>query len=912
MKIGKEIPSKENLIYNPVNFEEKYSLFLDDISYKVFDSTSLKNYHNSPLFDNFSIDESDYFLINGGFTCGVSGFTFIPQLDGSFEIGSKSEIANFGRHCLRCIKKKHVCSMWKLKFKDYGPLKSDVVNIIISKINENPDSYLIETELYKFTQNISSKINSGGKRLLEPLLLTTLFLSGQLAASLAVIAGIFISKDKKNKADDNNKTSISEENKENKIIVKEVDVLLFLQIENFYRNFQNSVAKIFKFSQENGKIVEEDFLSIVKRESSKNFDMSKDNKTLTEAMVIIEAPEGNRTSNNSIEQNRPFRPTFQDINPNDLPLTAIDIVRENNINDDNFRPPNIRRAIATVMTNYNFFNVGSMQEVRISRNQLNLIFSLMPEIGSRENYFRGLVNLAERFVEYRDGAHIFRTTQNEQLMTLGEIFFTIAENENMPNFDPIVFLTLLNTLSEFNQRDSRSDDGASINLFLQILSPYLNQIVMHPYLHRRHSTLYLLTLVKILAEVYAAWGVRDEPNNETRESIITAFNELFVNNIILRDAQQAILPVINNGFRAQRNYNTFFNENGFNRNNLYQWYNQIAFQASNNNITSLIFRNRMFREYLNFRYPNIRREFFDLDYNPMIDVNRNIDDSDAIINHMLYTPRLNESDSNLYLEAWHKIKDNLDSLEKKEENKEEEKKNDDGNEESQRLIIPNPDQNFSDGFQIFRNLISNRIPIRYRDILSAQGERSFGDALIEFSRSLPEHQRQHIRFNTNASEEVLRNFDSISRRDGQLLANMQLLRSRLNDVLGSYFNRMIERIERSPNLNAGLQITRYLINFIVKIRDDPELRARIYKALKTLLVSLGFIFLGEFLIGIITKTGEKLEQSIENVIDKLTESDPKAEIIVEDTREDKKTPPQSVDVFQKYEFIDSLNKRDFL
>jgi hypothetical protein len=154
------------------------------------------------------------------------------------------------------------------------------------------------------------------------------------------------------------------------------------------------------------------------------------------------------------------------------------------------------------------------------------------------------------------------------------------------------------------------------------------------------------------------------------------------------------------------------------------------------------------------------------------------------------------------------------------------------------------------GMNVIQNIQQNpNIPNAVRNLLlpsNAQDLQELGEAINAVANELPPYERARLRLSTNHTSALFESFvrDNIiyEGQDVAAIVRAQIIGARMQDLMSSWVNRVVEYLEReAPNLATALNLFNYTLIFIASFGNNAELRKKLLKALMALMSLMGFI-----------------------------------------------------------------------
>lgn len=870
-----------------VNPEKDHKSFFESTIFalKPIDKLTIKNYVIDEKLSKLKFEE-DRYLSNGGFFCNASGYSFYPKKNGYQMFFNKSEVSidkNWGIHVERCLAKQHLCNMLKIKYMNTA-LKDDVKDRLDRAILNKTNFTNIDWD------SALKEINSNLRNLsVAPILI----ISTELSAVLASILGGLGLQSKNTQGsgalipDKISKTIIFDDT----ISVTPMDLLIYMIIQSYFENFLRAKISIDKFMVEN-KYSFAPSKNYIGDDWVQNYTNDIKNTTLT-TLPIIGASQGDDYEEGKVPEREDPPPLI------DEGLSAE--LQQFGENNQFFLAERIssrvNMAINSILSIYPNLTPGRGSLGNIYRalyamlNDPNRLSAQVADL-TNELYKEADFNAAGR-VEYRNREE-FGMMINDLLNTQPNLF---------AHFNAFSFLYNIYLF----ESGSNLRNPSHIERIFHNLHNLIDIVDTKPISRRRFE---LPILYELFFGIYYT-SVRDRTETSSMRNIF----ENRVGSFGSEGFSQGYTDLLNsmNGEIRDR---IIYNRGGGDSNegnifsSLYHDRNTMSFggMLRKIKISSGITRNRLYREIFWSGNTYVDLNIMSLPGAAGIrEPHRFVDD---LINWLW--PR----DYLMPIEG-EEVK--ADFEEEKKENQNVSQINE--NQNVSQINEPIPEQLVAEDSGVGMNIVENiqnnpNIPPAVRSLLiptNPQDLMAVGQALQAVANEMPPLERARIRLSTNRNSQLIESFlrDNV-RHEGQDVAPIiraQLLGTRIQDLMSSWVNRVVDYLEReTPNIFQALTLFNYTLVFVAAFGNNVELRKKLLKALLALFSLLGFIVGGNIIIHLINKTGKSVEEKLKDIFNKIRGEDPEAEINIIDNRVDKTIDPVDFNVAENYAFMEILNK----
>lgn len=845
-------------------------------SYMPVDQTGFNTYsENASIKDYTSYEEDDSPSLNG-WTCRVSGFGFQPSLDGGFLMwsnGNQVDInTNWGIHVIRCMQKRHVCDVWKIKIANYGPLSGKNKEKIMSTIREFAKGRAVSLEnkafldLYKLLN-----IKDGNRRRLHPVLLLTTIAAplqaaiASIALGLGLIAADSVSKEE-NKPDSKQKEIIVIEN-----VLNQFDILLYLEIQNFFKNFVASKDLIDE-QQKNKKFFDEynpfrkkylwKSIGEIKNESTNivaypiitNIEKEQD-KTNKKAEKIVEEEE--KKANSEIiaeEEVKSQLPNFTlqrlivaGANPN---THVLERLRINLLNTTRFRRLNI--------------NVNTIRATL----RMNLVAN---------------VNEQEIFLRLQEDLQILQDVGNQNV-DLHPVFDDTAK----------IIDLIMAIATEVHREDPSRFEGLNIDAFLNNLQIF-NYL---PNSTRQEISTHVILLSNLMLNVmnFVRHDAPIRNGGETIRNILLLFGYLLHNNFSETDLQRASIFVN----LHYTNVVTPTREIMFIQNIIKRAKYILNIQSRDSDPSAQVRLNgenlmQILRGIIKNQEkdPDLSDVLDDLQISP-----EEIDRNDVIMRESFwgvfnaplayfgFGSGSSQAESEAFMRAI-----------------------------LLQLKPPSNASNFVNGseiidaisnsriFSAFRQRFMNLLP--ERNLMNPNELEDLGNSIAQVVNLLPEQANTLPRLSTSRARNFLESFQRLGSNNEGIITRLISIQHNSMDLMSGWVNRFAEHMENnSPNLVAAFSLFRRGIAVINQLRNNSEFRTIIWETFKKILIGLGFLVVGNVALNLLNKGGEKIEKSLQNIIEDIKKKDPEANVEIIKKSESEKI--EKIEVLQGFEYIDDI------
>lgn len=217
--------------------------FLQGIAFIDLDALSINLYHNASLIKSLraTSKENDEFFSTNKMKCWKTGYTFEKISKKNFIIKQPNG-GTWGEFVYLCLKYQHVCDIMKFINESNYALSNDKLKLLSKKISDVSNGKKLSLNAEAFNLIIN------GKRVLNPILIPLVLpVASLILGGGSLILGLLTQDSPK--AEVINKVDIVVTPDEKTTKIQERDVLLLMELENFYYNVLNTAELIRKFSQ---------------------------------------------------------------------------------------------------------------------------------------------------------------------------------------------------------------------------------------------------------------------------------------------------------------------------------------------------------------------------------------------------------------------------------------------------------------------------------------------------------------------------------------------------------------------------------------------------------------------------------------------------------------------------------------
>ena len=843
-------------------------------SYMSVDRTSFNTSSNNVSIREYNSYDQDDSFSDDGWVCKVSGYTFKPDVNGGFKMfNGTQEIAineNWGYHVFTCMKKEHVCNVWKIKISNYGPLSKKNKDFIINTIQQFAQGRQVSMENRGFNELYELlNIKDGKRRRLTPILLLSLMSAPIQAAiaSIAVAIGLITS----------DSISSSENKSTGEIIVVEgklnqLDILLYLEIQNYFRNFVSAKDLISEYSFNNFKISKgTEWANMVKPPEEHNirvYPMATQTKKIEKEEE--EKKENNVEKQNQIEEEEEKKEEEPALmSQNDMALrgylserhgldtillginNAVNSITNNNLSID-------VNVVIYVLNNLTNRPAEHEEDLRNSLgSDLNFIQSRINIEQSFQGFIANPLRTIELVIRQRYSADPSRFIDFSPNRFINNLYIFNAPNNQTENHLRLVLKNLLRRIIQL--LGGQVPNGGEV---LRLIYMYIFLVC---YNNTTSEELDILTnSIEIPERSVYTETIRNfipELNRRIRY-IISLSNVPWSNDNYLTANIPKIIGVIRG-----RPQNTIRDNTSTELPDILE---RIGFSANEESLNDIIMRETLHDVFVTIPYqwfglgtvraPNISQSEVELFYQTLI------------------TSLHSDTSANRQAGGLARGTQILDTI-----------------------------QN-SQVFNLFRQRFAAILP--ERNLLDGNELVQLGNNLAELVDALPEVNSGLGRLQTNNAQLLFDNFANAGVDNYSILQRLQILESHGRDLINGWTNRYAEYMERnSPNLISLYNHFRAGMNVLNNLRNNTEFRETLLKIFKKILISLGFIVAGNFLLNAINKGGEKLENSINDIVEGLKKQDPEAVIEIVDTKKEGEAT-KSIEVLSGFTYIEELSNND--
>jgi hypothetical protein len=843
-------------------------------SYMGVDRTSFNTSSNNVSIREYNSYDQDDSFSDDGWVCKVSGYSFKPDVNGGFKMfNGTQEISineNWGYHVFSCMKKEHVCNVWKIKISNYGPLSKKNKDFIINTIQQFAQGRQVSMENRGFNELYELlNIKDGKRRRLTPILLLSLMSAPIQAAiaSIAVAIGLITS----------DSISSSENKSTGEIIfvegkLNQFDILLYLEIQNYFRNFVSAKDLISEYSFNNFKISKgTEWANMVKPPEEHNirvYPMATQTKKIEKEEE--EKKENNVEKQNQIEEEEEKKEQEPALmSQNDMAMrgylserhgldtilvginNAVNSITNNNLSVD----VNIVMHVLNSLTN------RPAEREEDLRNSLGSDLNFIQSRINNEDSFQGFVGNPLRTIELvvrqRYNADPSRFIDFSPNRFINNLYIFNASNNQGENHLRLVLKNLLKRIIQL--LGGQVPNGGEVLRLIYIyilLACYNNSTseelnIINNSIEIPDRNVYTETIRNFIPEL-----------NQRVRYIISLSNVAWSNDNYLNANLPKIIGVIRG-----RPQNTIRDNTSSELPDILE---RIGFSANEESLNDIIMRETLHDVFVTIPYqwfglgtvraPNISQSEVQQFYQTLINSLHSDTSADRQIGGL-----------------------------------------------ARGTQILNTIQN-SQVFNIFRQRFAAILP--ERNLVDGNDLIQLGSNLAELVDALPEVNTGLGRLQTNNAQVLFDNFANAGVDNYSILQRLQILESHGRDLINGWTNRYAEYMERnSPNLISLYNHFRAGMNVLNNLRNNAEFRETLLKIFKKILISLGFIIAGNFLLNAINKGGEKLENSINDIVEGLKKQDPEAVIEIVDTKKEGEAT-KSIEVLSGFTYIEELTNND--